>query len=344
MIRIRIFFLCLFLSTQGFSQSTFTNPLLPSGADPWSIYKDGYYYYTNTLGDHIDIWKTKNLANLKTAQRKTIWTPPAGTSYSKQIWAPEIHFIQGKWYVYFAADDGRNDNHRLYVLENASVNPLEGDWTFKGKISDPSDKWAIDGSVFEHNRQLYMVWSGWEGNTNGRQDLYIAKLKNPWTIEGNRVKISHPEHTWERHGDLNDPDNPPHVDVNEGPQMLVHKDNVFIIYSASGCWTDFYALGMLTASVHSNLLDASSWKKFPQPVFNQSTENRVFAPGHNSFFKSPDGKEDWILYHANDEPGQGCGNQRSPRAQKFTWNPDGTPQFGEPVKEGIPLQVPSNKK
>jgi GH43 family beta-xylosidase len=337
--------LCLVLLTfTGFAQSTFTNPLLPSGADPWSIYKDGYYYYTNTLGNRIDIWKTKNLADLKTAERKTIWTPPANTLYSKEIWAPEIHFLQGKWYVYFAADDGKNDNHRLYVLENASPDPLEGTWTFKGKISDPSDKWAIDGSVFEHNGQLYMTWSGWEGDTNGRQDLYIAKLKNPWTIEEKRVMISHPEHDWERHGDLNDPNNPPHVNVNEGPQLLKNKDRLYIIYSASGCWTDFYALGMLTASANSNLLDAASWKKSPQPVFKESSEKKVYAPGHNSFFKSPDGKEDWILYHANSEPGQGCGKNRSPRAQKFTWNPDGTPNFGIPVREGAVLAIPSDRK
>jgi GH43 family beta-xylosidase len=336
--------ICVFVCVGSSAQSTFTNPLLPSGADPWSIYKDGYYYYTNTLGDRIDIWKTKNLADLRTAERKTIWTPPKGTSYSKEIWAPEIHFIQDKWYVYFAADDGKNDNHRLYVLESASANPLQGEWVFKGKISDRADKWAIDGSVFEHNGQRYMVWSGWEGNTNGRQDLYIAKLKNPWTIEGNRVMISHPEHRWERHGDLNDPNNPPHVDVNEGPQVLRRGDKLFIVYSASGCWTDFYSLGMLTASAKSNLLDPSSWKKSPQPVFKQSPENDVFAPGHNSFFKSPDGKEDWILYHANDDPGQGCGRHRSPRAQKFTWNADGTPHFGEPVKEGMVLQVPSTNE
>ncbi len=344
MIKTRAVFFFLLLSLSGFSQATFTNPLLPSGADPWSIYKDGYYYYTNTLGDRIDIWKTKNLADLKSAERKTIWAPPAGTSYSKEIWAPEIHFIQEKWYVYFAADDGKNDNHRLYVLENATANPLEGEWTFKGKISDASNKWAIDGSVFEHNNQRYMVWSGWEGDTNGRQDIYIAKLKNPWTIESKRVKISHPKYEWERHGDLNDPNNPPHVDVNEGPQVLVHENKLFIIYSASGCWTDFYTLGMLTASANSNLMDSSSWKKHPQPVFSPSPENKVFAPGHNSFFKSPDGKEDWILYHANTEPGQGCGRHRSPRAQKFAWNADGTPRFGEPVKEGVALQVPSDKK
>lgn len=97
------------------NDTTFTNPLLPSGADPWSIYKDGFYYYTHTIGDSIALWKTKNLAALKTAERKTVFVPPSNTSYSKQLWAPEIHFINSKWYVYFAADNGNNNNHRMYV-------------------------------------------------------------------------------------------------------------------------------------------------------------------------------------------------------------------------------------
>jgi GH43 family beta-xylosidase len=319
---------------------TFTNPLLASGADPWSIHKDGFYYYTNTLGDKLAIWKTANLAELQTAPRTIIWTPPANTPYSKQIWAPEIHFLRGKWYVYFAADNGKNENHRLYVLENASKDPTVGEWTFKGKIADPSDKWAIDGSVFESKGSLYMTWSGWEGDKNGRQDLYIAKMKNPWTIEGQRVRISSPKYEWERNGDLNDPNNPPHVDVNEGPQILKRNNKLFLIYSASGCWTDHYALGMLWTSAGSNLLDSAAWAKSAAPVFKGSVENGVYAPGHNSFFKSPDGKEDWILYHANSKPGEGCGRNRSPRAQKFTWNADGTPNFGEPVKAGVSLQLP----
>ena len=81
------------------SQGTFANPLLPSGADPYSFYKDGYYYYTHTTGNRLVLWKTKNIAELATAPKKTIWTPPVGTMYSKEIWAPEIHFIQGKWYI-----------------------------------------------------------------------------------------------------------------------------------------------------------------------------------------------------------------------------------------------------
>ncbi|WP_020531984.1 glycoside hydrolase family 43 protein [Flexithrix dorotheae] len=327
----------------GFSQdsTTFTNPLLPSGADPWSIYKDGFYYYTNTVGDKLVIWKTENLANLKDAEKKVVWIPPKNTAYSKEIWAPEIHFLQGKWYMYFAADDGNNDNHRMYVIENSSLDPFEGEWIFKGKIADEDDKWAIDGSVFSHKKQLYFIWSGWEGDENGQQNIYIAKMKNPWTIEGKRVLISQPTYDWEKHGDLNDPINPPHVNVNEGPQILSHKGKLFLIYSASGCWTDFYTLGMLEASGKSNLLDPKSWTKNAQPVFKQTPENDVFAPGHNSFFKSPNGKEDWILYHANSEPGQGCGRDRSPRAQKFTWNKDGSPNFGLPVKTGEKLPIPA---
>ena len=169
----------------GFSQmdtsntTTFTNPLFSSGADPWIIQKDGFFYYTNTSGSRLFLRKAKNLADLKRSEQKTIWIPPAGTSYSKEIWAPELHFIYGKWYMYFSADDGSNKNHRIHVVENPSTDPMEGKWEFKGKVSDPSDKWAIDASVFEYQGRLYMIWSGWEGDVNGQQNIYIAVMKNP---------------------------------------------------------------------------------------------------------------------------------------------------------------------
>lgn len=324
--------------------TTFANPLLPSGADPWSVYRNGYYYYTHTLGNRLAIWKTKSIAALNKAESKTVFQPPAGTPYSKGLWAPEVHYIQGRWYLYFAADSGRNESHRLYVLENSNRDPLKGNWTLKGRIGDATNKWAIDGSVFEHQHQLYMIWSGWEGDVNGEQDIYISKMKNPWTLEGPRVRISAPVFEWERHGDLHDPNNPPHVNVNEGPQFLSHLDQVFIVYSGSGCWTEYYALGLLSAKANSNLLDSSSWHKGAEPVFKRSPENGVYAPGHNSFFTSPDGTENWILYHANSAPGQGCGRFRSPRAQPFTWKTDGSPDFGEPVPAGKVLPVPSKGK
>jgi GH43 family beta-xylosidase len=322
---------------------TFTNPLLPSGADPWSIYHDGYYYYTHTTGVNITLWKTTSLSQLNKAEHRVVWTPPATGPNSHDIWAPELHRINGKWYLYYAADGGKNDDHRLWVLENSSANPLQGMWVDKGQLRDVTNKWAIDGSVFENNGQLYFVWSGWEGDGNGRQDIYLARLKNPWTIDGPRLKVSTPVYAWERNGDLSDAVNPPHVDVNEGPQVLRHGKKLVLVYSASGCWTDYYALGMLTAPVDSDLLQPGSWTKSPRPVFQQDPAG-VYAPGHNSFFKSPDGTQDWLLYHANDAPGQGCGRLRSPRAQPFTWNTDDTPNFGKPIAPGVPIIRPSGEK
>jgi GH43 family beta-xylosidase len=330
-----------FIANVSFAQQTFTNPLLPSGADPWVTSQNGYYYYTNTTGRNITLWKTKNITDLKSAEKKVIWIPPSKGAYSKEIWAPEIHYLQGKWYAYFAADSGNNFNHRIYVIENASKDPLQGNWVMKGELNLPENKWAIDASVFENKGKMYVIWSGWKGNVNGEQDIFIAQLKNPWTAEGRRTLISTPTYKWETNGDLNNPNDVPHVNVNEGPEILKHGNKIFLIYSASGCWTDTYALGMLTAGIDEDLLNVSSWKKSDHPVFNQSPANHVYATGHNSFFKSPDGKENYILYHANSEPGQGCGRYRSPRAQKFSWNADGSPNFGTPVAEGVELPVPS---
>jgi GH43 family beta-xylosidase len=338
-----LFLFSLYACCQGVQTArVFTNPLFTSGADPWVIYRDGFYYYTSTSGSNLFIRKGANLDELALSERKVVWTPPQGTAYSRQIWAPELHFIGGKWYMYFAADDGKNENHRMYVIENPSPDPLSGTWVFRGKVADQSDKWAIDGSVFEFRDQLYMIWSGWEGDVNGQQNIYIARMKNPWTIDGRRAMISSPEHDWERVGDLNNPNDVPHVNVNEGPVALQRDGKLFLFYSASGCWTDNYCLGMLTFTGGDDLLDPGSWKKKPVPVFIGKPDAGVYAPGHNSFFRSPDGKEYWILYHANSAPRQGCGGFRSPRAQKISWNGDGTPYLGEPEAAGIPVTLPSS--
>ena len=335
------FVLFMLIFQQGFSQASFMNPIKNSGADPWIIAKDGFYYFTHTTGRNLVLYRTKDFAGLQTEQPSIVWEPPQGTAFSKDVWAPELHFIKGSWYIYFAADDGKNETHRIYVLQNKSKDPLHGKWELKGQVTDDSNKWAIDASVYQYKNKWYMAWSGWEGDVNGQQNIYLARMKNPWTIKGKRVKISSPTFEWERHGDLNDSLNPPHVAVNEGPQFLRNQQQLFIVYSASGCWTEHYGLGLLTFMGKGSLLNASSWTKTPTPVFTTSAKDSVFAPGHNSFFKSPDGKEDWILYHANPAPGMGCGNNRSPRAQKFTWNANGSPNFGTPVKTGIRLPVPS---
>lgn len=322
--------------------ATFTNPLLPVGPDPWVIFHDGFYYYMNTTGKDLTIWKTRSIGDLKTAPPKVVWTPAPNGPASSQVWAPELHYLNGKWYIYFTADAGNNRSHRLWVLENASADPTEGDWTMKGKLSDPQDHWAIDPSVFEDEGKLYLIWSGWPGDEDGEQDIYIARLKNPWTMAGNRVRLSKPTYDWEKYNELAGK-NKPDITVNEGPEMLKHGDKLFLVYSASACWSDHYELGMLTAVEGSNLSKKSSWKKSRNPVFTESPQAPAFGPGHNAFFQSPDGKQDWIIYHANPGPNQDCDGKRSPRAQPFTWNSDGTPHFGEPVPIDQPVERPSGE-
>ena len=320
---------------------TFTNPIKSSGPDPWVLQKDGWYYYMNTTASNLTLWKTRNMADLATAESKEIYTPPAGQPYSRDLWAPEIHNFNGRWYVYFSADSINNMSHRVWVLENPSPDPMQGEWTLKGKIGDVGNHWEIDMSVVDYRGQLYAAWSGWEGLTNGRQDIYIAKLKNPWTIDGDRVKISQPDLPWEQHGDVpqawQNNGEPPKIYVNEGPEFLRHTNKLFIVYSANACWLD-YCMGLLTYSGTGDLTDPKSWTKSKQPVFVQAPENGVWAPGHGGFFQTADGK-DWMIYHANPSATDGCGNKRAPHIQPFTWNPDGTPNFGRPAPK-TPMPVP----
>ncbi len=349
---VRLVLICATAATAA--PRTFTNPLLPSGPDPWVIRRDGFYYYMHTTARNLTIWKTRSMADLATAPSRVVWIPPDGMPYSHDLWAPELHYLQGRWYIYFAADAGTNRSHRLWVLENPSQDPLEGEWTLKGKLSDPGDHWAIDGTVLEDRGRLYLIWSGWAGADNGAQNLYIAELENPWTMKGDRVRLSTPQFPWEKVGDLEikrDPDRNPgtyaddplHIDINEGPEVLRHGNRIFVVYSASACWTEHYQLGMLWAAAGSNLLDPASWKKSRLPVFWESPSAGAYGPGHNSFFQSPDGKEDWILYHANTKPGQGCGPQRAPRVQPFNWRSDGMPDFGRPAPIQTPLERPSGE-
>jgi GH43 family beta-xylosidase len=304
-----------------------SNPIIPDGADPWVIQYEGEYLYCRSDGGRIFVHRSPTLQGIAGAPGTMIFDPPNGTMYSQNLWAPELHFLDGKFYVYFAADNGANENHRMYVLESNTSNP-QGAYTFKGKIAAATDRWAIDGTVAEISGQRYFVWSGWDGFTDGRQDLYIARMSNPWTITGDRSLIALPIFTWERHG----------LPINEGPQVLTRNGRLHIIYSASGFWTNEYALGQLTYNGTGNPMAGGSWNKKNTPVFAQG--NNVVGVGHASFVKSPDGLEDWIVYHAHNTPGDFTGI-RDVRTQRFTWNPDNTPNFGQPLPSGSLFEEPS---
>jgi GH43 family beta-xylosidase len=304
------------------------NPVVARGQDPWVIRWETNYFLCESRSDGVWVNRSARLEEIGVNHWSRVWHAPANTPYSHEIWAPELHFLQGKWYIYVAADDGTNAHHRMYVLEGTSDDP-QAPFTFKGKIAAPTDYWAIDGTVLEMpDGKIYFIWAGWPGTKDGVQNLYIAPMSNPWTISGERSCISQPDQVWE------DRDFP-HIE--EGPETLWHNGRLFIIYSASAFWNDDYCLGEL-AWTGGDVMNPKSWIKNPQPVFKHTED--VFGPGHCSFVKSPDGKEDWIVYHAHIARGK---RQRDVRIQPFTWNPDGTPNFGKPISPAVVLPPPSGE-
>ncbi len=316
--------------------STFRNPILNSGADPWVIKDGDEYFVTFTTGINITLLRTNKMSDLRNATTKVIWTPPASGFNSGEIWAPEIHKINNKWYVYYAASDGNNINHRMWILENASNDPFEGTWVDRGQLMLPDNKWAIDASPFEHNGQYYMVWSGWEGDANVQQNIYIAEMQDPLNVIGERFCLLKPTQPWEA--------NNTSPTVSEAPQFLKRNDKIFIFYSAGGCWMDGYSLGIIWMDDSSDPLNPDSWQRYTNnPVFTSNISGNAYGPGHNSFFKSLNNDEDWILYHANPQPGQGCAGSRSLRMQEMTWDNNGFPILGTPEPLNKNLDKPSGE-
>ena len=315
-------------------KKAYINPIVEQRADPW-IYKhtDGYYYFTASVPeyDRIEVRRSKTIQGLGEAEAKTVWRKYESGPLSANIWAPEIHYIEGKWYIYFAAarttetKDGLFD-HRMYVLENESANPLEGTWVEKGQVRTRWESFSLDATVFQHRGVWYYVWAQKDPDIPGNSNLYISAMSNPWTLTGEQVMISKPEYPWETIGFM----------VNEGPAVLKRNGRIWISYSASATDAN-YCMGLLAADESDDLLDPRSWTKSPVPVFKTSEENGQYGPGHNSFTVSEDG-QDLFVYHARNYK-EIVGDplydpNRHTRVQAFGWKDDGTPDFGIPVRDG----------
>ncbi len=324
------------LQEQPAIQQEYRNPVVLQRADPW-VYKhsDGYYYFTASVPefDRIELRRSLTIQGLAEAETVICWRKYDIGPMSKNIWAPEIHYIDDKWYIYFAAaradetSDGMFD-HRMFVLENASANPLEGEWIEKGQLIVDWESFSLDATTFEHRGVRYLVWAQKDPAIYGNSNLYMAPLASPWTIEGPQVCLTQPDYEWEKIGYL----------VNEGAAVIIRNGRVFISYSASA--TDHhYCMGLLWADENSDLMDPANWHKSPVPVFGTDEESGQYGPGHNSFTIGEDGETDILIYHARNykeiEGDPLYDPNRHMRAQVIRWDADGMPVFGKPVPDAL---------
>ncbi|GJJ00054.1 glycosyl hydrolase [Duganella rhizosphaerae] len=306
-------------------------PLIEQRADPFIIrHSDGYYYFTASVPqyDRIELRRAKTIAGLADADKVDVWHKPDTGPYSELVWAPELHFNDGAWYVYFAAAPSREIKHklfqhRMYAIRNANPNPLEGEWEFMGQIDTGIDTFCLDATTFSHKGQLYYLWAQKDVAIEGNSNLHIAPMKTPWQLGGPPVMLSKPEFDWEIRGFW----------VNEGPSVLKKNGKIFISYSASAT-DENYAMGLLWADEQADLLDPASWTKLPQPVLQTCYEHGVYGPGHNSFTIGDDGETVMLVYHARTYTeiiGDPLWNpDRHTYVKPLKWDEQGMPVFGKP--------------
>ncbi|WP_124849553.1 family 43 glycosylhydrolase [Acidipila sp. EB88] len=292
------------------------NPLLPH-ADPFITAQpvQGRYLLLATTGRNITIWSGATPA-LAATHASVVFQAPADLS---EVWSPTLWQMDGRWWIYFTARAAGKE-HGIYALVSDTADPL-GSYTFRGQVA--LGRPAIDPSLLVLGPTRYLMYVTVD---RGENAIHMVRLGAPMTPEGADALISEPEFAWER-GEGSTRTYP----VNEGPTALFHDGRTFIVYSASDTASPRYCLGLLTFAGGDPLV-RSHWVKTAHPVFSAAPENGIFGPGRGTFARAPDGG-DWLLYAAKSTDAPTAAG-RATRAQRFTWNVDGTPHFGVPQKDG----------
>ena len=310
---------------------TFGNPVVSQRADT-AIYKhtDGYYYMTASVPDYkrVELRRSTTLQGLRTAATSNAFVAPSSGALSGWIWAPDIRYYDGAWYMYFSASPSNAVfNQRLYWIRNTCANPMTCSWSAPVRFTTGWESFQLDPASFTHNGVRYFVWAQDSPQTNYNSHMYIARMNGATAITGTAVEIARPTFSWEMEGVAG---------VVEGPSPLIKNGRVFIAYSASA--TDSrYKLGLLSASGTANLLSTSSWSKLSTPVFQ--TANGVYGPGHGSFTVAEDNVTDVLVYHARDyanpTPDALTDPNRHTRMQQLYFRDNGYPFFGQPIPSSV---------
>ncbi len=308
--------------------AAFRNPVRLDAADPSVVHHDGAYLMVYTMDSRLAVVRSTSVAGLRDAEAVTVWTKDSDPQAPCcSMWAPELHLIDGRWYLYYSAKVDQNfDNLRNYVLESAGSDPL-GPYTFKGLVAPPGQNFkALDGTVYRHpDGRLLYLWSCYPPQQSEGQSICIAPMSNPWTISAARTKISV--------GDGEEG-----CTVREGPVILPRNGTLNLVYSVCNYADSSYRLRTQSAPASADLFDPASWSS-PRTIL--STGNGVYGPGHNGFFTSPDGTQTWIAYHGYpSECGLAC-HPRDTYVQQVAFDDADRPVLGAPVSRDTELTLPA---
>lgn len=306
------------------NQQYFCNPISKDSPDPFVMFHDGYYYMMCTERTKIVIHRSRKIADIMQGESITVYR--AGKEVQSCIWAPELHRIGNRWYIYSSGCTVGSDYNsiRMFCLESEKDDPF-CNYTFKA-FTDP-DIYAIDQTVFynEENGKYYNIFVQIRKETGNT--IMIGELVSPDKIGAERTVLKHTEFEWEKQKGR----------VTEGPFILKHDGRVFLIYSANDTFSPYYSLGLMEFS-GGDPMDADNWIRYEKPFF--SGANGVFAVGHASVFLSPDGSEHWISFHGNESTEN---YDRSLYLQRFDFTDDGLPDFHEPIARGEKIACPSGE-
>lgn len=309
------------------------NPLVRNRADAQVFrHDDGWYYMTGSVPeyDRLVLRRSRTLAGLATAAERVLWRHEAKGPMSGFLWAPELHKIDWRWIMYFAAgpSGGGEDVFRIrtYAVVCDGADPMTGGWSVLGQLRTPWDSFNLDSTVFTHRGTRYMAWAQREPGIETNSNLYLAPLATPLTFAARPARLTVPELPWEIRG----------FKVAEAPALLARNGRLFMTYSASA--TDArYCLGMLTARDDADIMDPAVWRKSPVPVMQTSPAHRIYGPGHNSFTTDERGR-DMLVFHARDyEKIEGdplFDPNRHTRVQPIRYDAKGVPLFDPPVANG----------
>lgn len=285
------------------SVNDYKNPFITERADPYIVKGDSCYYFTASYPavndaehgyDRIILRKGETVASLADAQEKTLWKAHDEGTMARHIWAPEIHKILDKWYIFFAAGDKDNIwNIRPYVLRCEGTDPYNDKWEEIGKMQacDGDDtsftSFSLDMTYFEHKGKHYLIWAEKLPDSS----LFLSEInpQEPWKLIKKPILLTKPEYDWEtiRHR------------VNEGPAVLKHEDKLIVFFSASGTGAE-YCMGMVYTDIDSDPMQKESWTKQCSPVLSTEDLTGEVGPGHNSFVKDEKGRL-LLVYHARPE-------------------------------------------